>query len=173
VVLGFPDTKSPSHSSAANSTRNWLTAITRSRNGLVAQMPTASLRFSPHLCPALVALGPCIVWVLPMGEQEEERSLSSYRLPRVALLSAGVLLPFRMIRNASPNRLGERGSCGYGCDHSPTGENTKEVIDRVKQKIKEIEHVLPPGVHIVPFYPRSMFLAQPRIEAERQWLENP
>jgi Cu(I)/Ag(I) efflux system membrane protein CusA/SilA len=31
-----------------------------------------------------------------------------------------------------------------------TGENTKEVIDRVKQKIKEIEPGLPPGVHIVP-----------------------
>src|SRR5260370_3011027 len=36
-----------------------------------------------------------------------------------------------------------------------TGENTKEVIDRVKQKIKQIEPGLPPGVHIVPFYDRS------------------
>src|SRR6202162_1388140 len=36
-----------------------------------------------------------------------------------------------------------------------TGENTKEVIDRVKQKIKELEPGLPPGVHIVPFYDRS------------------
>jgi Cu(I)/Ag(I) efflux system membrane protein CusA/SilA len=39
-----------------------------------------------------------------------------------------------------------------------SGENTKEVIDRVKQKIKEIEPGLPPGVHIVPFYDRSQLI---------------
>jgi copper/silver efflux system protein len=39
-----------------------------------------------------------------------------------------------------------------------TGENTKEVIDRVKQKIKEIEPVPAPGVHIVPFYDRSQLI---------------
>src|SRR6266404_3014670 len=39
-----------------------------------------------------------------------------------------------------------------------TGENTKEVIDRVKQKIKQIEPGLPPGVHIVPFYDRSQLI---------------
>jgi copper/silver efflux system protein len=39
-----------------------------------------------------------------------------------------------------------------------TGENTKEVIDRVKQKIKEIEPGLPPGVHIIPFYDRSQLI---------------
>ncbi len=38
------------------------------------------------------------------------------------------------------------------------GENTKEVIDRVKQKIKEIEPGLPSGVHIVPFYDRSQLI---------------
>src|SRR5260370_28981672 len=31
-----------------------------------------------------------------------------------------------------------------------TGENTKDVIDRVKHKINEIEPGRPPGVHIVP-----------------------
>ena len=36
-----------------------------------------------------------------------------------------------------------------------TGENTKEVIDRVKEKIREIEPGLPVGVHIVSFYDRS------------------
>jgi Cu(I)/Ag(I) efflux system membrane protein CusA/SilA len=41
-----------------------------------------------------------------------------------------------------------------------TGENTKEVIDRVKQKIKEIEPGLPPGVHIVPFYDRFASLSK-------------
>jgi Cu(I)/Ag(I) efflux system membrane protein CusA/SilA len=39
-----------------------------------------------------------------------------------------------------------------------TGENTKQVIDRVKQKIREIEPGLPPGVHIVPFYDRSQLI---------------
>ncbi|MEI9980444.1 MAG: CusA/CzcA family heavy metal efflux RND transporter [Edaphobacter sp.] len=39
-----------------------------------------------------------------------------------------------------------------------TGENTKDVIDRVKQKIKEIEPGLPPGVHILPFYDRSQLI---------------
>ena len=39
-----------------------------------------------------------------------------------------------------------------------TGENTKEVIDRVKQKIKELEPGLPQGVHIVPFYDRSQLI---------------
>src|ERR1700756_2071705 len=39
-----------------------------------------------------------------------------------------------------------------------TGENTKEVIDRVKEKIKEIEPGLPPDVHLVPFYDRSQLI---------------
>ena len=39
-----------------------------------------------------------------------------------------------------------------------TGANAKEVIDRVKQKIREIEPGLPPGVHIVPFYDRSQLI---------------
>ncbi len=35
------------------------------------------------------------------------------------------------------------------------GENAKDVIDRVKQRIAEIEPGLPKGVHIVPAYDRS------------------
>lgn len=38
------------------------------------------------------------------------------------------------------------------------GANTKDVIDRVKQKIREIEPGLPSGVHIVPFYDRSQLI---------------
>jgi len=38
------------------------------------------------------------------------------------------------------------------------GENTKELIDRVKQKMKQIEPGLPPGVRIVPFYDRSQLI---------------
>jgi len=36
-----------------------------------------------------------------------------------------------------------------------TGENTKDVIDRVKEKIRQIEPGLPPGVRIISFYDRS------------------
>jgi copper/silver efflux system protein len=36
-----------------------------------------------------------------------------------------------------------------------TGENTKEVIDRVKAKLRELQPGLPAGVHVVPFYDRS------------------
>jgi copper/silver efflux system protein len=36
-----------------------------------------------------------------------------------------------------------------------TGENTKDVIDRVKEKIRDIQPGLPAGVHIVAFYDRS------------------
>src|SRR5947208_16803713 len=35
------------------------------------------------------------------------------------------------------------------------GENALEVIDRVKQKLREIEPTLPEGVKIVPVYDRS------------------
>jgi Cu(I)/Ag(I) efflux system membrane protein CusA/SilA len=36
-----------------------------------------------------------------------------------------------------------------------SGENTKEVIDRVKAKLRELEPGLPAGVRVVPFYDRS------------------
>ncbi len=39
-----------------------------------------------------------------------------------------------------------------------SGENTLEVIDRVKSKLKEIEPGLPPGVKIVPVYDRSVLV---------------
>jgi cobalt-zinc-cadmium resistance protein CzcA len=34
-------------------------------------------------------------------------------------------------------------------------ENTKEVIDRIKQKVAEINKALPPGVQIVDFYDQA------------------
>ena len=36
-----------------------------------------------------------------------------------------------------------------------SGVNTKDVIDRVKEKIRELQAGLPPRVKIVPFYDRS------------------
>jgi len=44
---------------------------------------------------------------------------------------------------------------GWRSDRGAHGENTKDVIDRVKEKIREIEPGLPAGVHIVSFYDRS------------------
>ncbi|HEX6323600.1 MAG TPA: CusA/CzcA family heavy metal efflux RND transporter [Vicinamibacterales bacterium] len=41
-----------------------------------------------------------------------------------------------------------------------TGVNTKEVIDRVKARIAQIEPGLPEGVRIVPFYDRSQLIEQ-------------
>lgn len=40
------------------------------------------------------------------------------------------------------------------------GENPREVIKRIKQKIKEIEPGLPQGVHIVPFYDRTELIGR-------------
>ena len=35
------------------------------------------------------------------------------------------------------------------------GENSKRVIERIKERIREIERTLPPGVRIVPFYDQT------------------
>lgn len=40
------------------------------------------------------------------------------------------------------------------------GENPREVIQRVKEKITEIEPSLPPGVRIVPFYDRTELIGR-------------
>ncbi len=40
------------------------------------------------------------------------------------------------------------------------GENALDVIDRVKQRIKELEPTLPPGVRIVPVYDRSELIKE-------------
>src|SRR5437667_178216 len=44
---------------------------------------------------------------------------------------------------------------GYRRQSQRNGENALEVIDRVKQKLREIEPTLPEGVKIVPVYDRS------------------
>lgn len=40
------------------------------------------------------------------------------------------------------------------------GENPREVIRRIKERIREIEPGLPPGVHIVPFYDRTELIGR-------------
>ena len=45
------------------------------------------------------------------------------------------------------------------------GENALDVIDRVKEKIRQIEPGLPAGVKIVPVYDRSR--ADPQLHRQR------
>ncbi|HEU4694622.1 MAG TPA: efflux RND transporter permease subunit, partial [Vicinamibacterales bacterium] len=52
-----------------------------------------------------------------------------------------------------------------------TGANTKQVIDAVKTRIKEIEAGLPAGVSIVPFYDRSTLIEQAAGTLRRALLE--
>lgn len=51
------------------------------------------------------------------------------------------------------------------------GENAKDVIDRVKEKIKEISPGLPPGVEIVPSYDRSTLIKEAVGTLERALIE--
>lgn len=52
-----------------------------------------------------------------------------------------------------------------------TGANTKQVIDAVKARIKEIEAGLPTGVTIVPFYDRSTLIEEAAGTLRRALLE--
>lgn len=51
------------------------------------------------------------------------------------------------------------------------GENAKEVIDRVKEKIEEISPGLPPGVQIIPSYDRSTLIRDAIGTLERALIE--
>jgi Cu(I)/Ag(I) efflux system membrane protein CusA/SilA len=51
------------------------------------------------------------------------------------------------------------------------GVNTKEVIDRVKAKIVDLQAGLPPGVKIVPFYDRSELIAKTANTLKRALIE--
>ncbi len=51
------------------------------------------------------------------------------------------------------------------------GENAKEVIDRVKEKIKEITPGLPPGVKIIPAYDRSVLIEKSINTLEKALIE--
>lgn len=59
-----------------------------------------------------------------------------------------------MIRQGAVTRDGE-GEAVVGIVLMLMGENSREVVDRVKDKIAELEPTLPPGVTLDPFYDRT------------------
>ncbi|RMH17275.1 MAG: efflux RND transporter permease subunit [Acidobacteria bacterium] len=59
-----------------------------------------------------------------------------------------------MIRQGAVTRDG-RGEAVVGIVMMLIGENSRVVVDRVKEKIAQIEKTLPPGVTIDPFYDRT------------------
>ena len=62
------------------------------------------------------------------------------------------------VRSGAASRDG-RGETVIGMAIMLKGENSKRVVDRVKQEIPEIQKSLPPGVRIVPFYDRTDLIA--------------
>ncbi|MCS6817949.1 MAG: CusA/CzcA family heavy metal efflux RND transporter [Blastocatellia bacterium] len=48
-----------------------------------------------------------------------------------------------------------RGEVVSGMVIMTKGENSKRVIERIKERVREIERTLPPGVRIVPFYDQT------------------
>lgn len=63
------------------------------------------------------------------------------------------------IRRGSLDKDGEGEAVG-GIVVMRSGENAKQVIDRIKEKIKEIEPGLPEGVRIVASYDRSVLISE-------------
>ncbi len=58
------------------------------------------------------------------------------------------------VRQGAVTRDG-RGETVVGVVMMLIGQNSRTVVDRVKQKIAELERSLPPGVRIVPYYDRA------------------
>lgn len=50
---------------------------------------------------------------------------------------------------------GGKGEVVSGMVIMTKGENSRRVIARIKERLREIEHTLPPGIRIVPFYDQS------------------
>ncbi|MFA5805828.1 MAG: CusA/CzcA family heavy metal efflux RND transporter [Melioribacteraceae bacterium] len=74
------------------------------------------------------------------------------------------------IRRGALEKNGE-GQAAGGIIVMRTGENAQRVIDRVKEKIKEISPGLPPGVEIVTSYDRSTLIKEAVGTLERALLE--
>ncbi|MDI6757066.1 MAG: CusA/CzcA family heavy metal efflux RND transporter [Endomicrobiia bacterium] len=85
----------------------------------------------------------------------------------VALRGDGVPILVKNIANVALGPDFRRGALDKGGQEAAGGvvivrygENAREVIKRVKQKIAEIEPGLPEGVRIVPFYDRTELIAR-------------
>ena len=74
------------------------------------------------------------------------------------------------IRRGALEKNGEGQAVG-GIIVMRTGENAQKVIDRVKEKIKEISPGLPPGVEIVTSYDRSTLIKEAVGTLERALIE--
>lgn len=74
------------------------------------------------------------------------------------------------IRRGALEKNGE-GQAAGGIIVMRTGENAQRVIDRVKEKIKEISPGLPPGVEIVTSYDRSTLIKEAVGTLERALVE--
>ncbi len=64
-----------------------------------------------------------------------------------------------MVRQGAVTRDGE-GEAVLGIAMMLIGENGRAVVDRIKQKIREIEPSLPPGVYIDTYYDRTELIRQ-------------
>lgn len=74
------------------------------------------------------------------------------------------------IRRGSLDKNGEGQAVG-GIVVMRSGENAKNLIDRIKAKIEEIKPGLPPGVEIVPSYDRSTLIREAVGTLERALIE--
>ncbi|MDP3149672.1 MAG: CusA/CzcA family heavy metal efflux RND transporter [Ignavibacteria bacterium] len=74
------------------------------------------------------------------------------------------------IRRGTLDKNGEGEAVG-GIVVMRTGENAQKVIDRVKEKIKEISPGLPPGIEIVTSYDRSTLIKEAVGTLERALIE--
>ena len=75
-----------------------------------------------------------------------------------------------MVRQGVVTRDG-RGEAVVGVAMMLMGENSRAVVDRVKQRIRTIEKSLPPGVTIEPFYDRTDLVRRTIHTVERNLVE--
>ncbi|MFQ5992229.1 MAG: efflux RND transporter permease subunit [Nitrospiraceae bacterium] len=63
------------------------------------------------------------------------------------------------LRIGAATAMGE-GETVIGMVQMLAGENAQQVVERVKQRVAEIQTTLPPGVTIEPYYDRTLFVSQ-------------
>jgi cobalt-zinc-cadmium resistance protein CzcA len=69
------------------------------------------------------------------------------------------------VKEASALRIGAATAMGegetvIGMVQMLAGENARQVVERVKTRVREIQGALPPGVTIEPYYDRTLFVSQ-------------